>query len=105
MEPQDIYALIFVSAFVIGTAYWIGSTLWNRKRPPKKTKATVVDKYKLDTATKIRGSLASPARFVVVFEINGKCKHLFVSEFSYGSYRKGEKGMLRYRGRKVVDFS
>ena len=105
MEPKEIVQLISVILWSIGMFSWIGITIWNRKRPPKKAKATVVDKYKLDTATKIRGSLASPARFVVVFEINGKCKHLFVSEFSYGSYRKGEKGMLRYRGRKVVDFS
>ena len=105
MEPKEILGLIGVIMFTIGMFGRIGFTIWNRKRPPKKTKATVVDKYKLDTATKIRGSLVSPARFVVVFEINGKCRHLFVSEFSYGSYRKGEKGTLKYRGRKVVDFS
>lgn len=104
MELQEIAMRIFFVVFMIGMFYWIGSTLWNRKRPPKKVKATVVDKYKLDQATKIHGSLASPARHVVVFDINGKTRSLFVSEFSYGSYRKGERGVLKYRGRKVVDF-
>lgn len=105
MELQEIAIRIYVIVFVIGMAGWIGSTLWNRKRPPKKVKATVVDKYKIDTVTKIKGSLASPARYVVVFDIEGKIRSLFVSEFSYGSYRKGEKGTLKYRGRQVVDFN
>ena len=105
MELQEIGIRVVVLVFIIGMSYWIGSTLWNRKRPPKKVKAIVVDKYKLDQATKIHGSLASPARYVVVFEINGKTRSLFVSEFSYGSYRKGERGWLKYRGRTVVDFS
>ncbi len=105
MEPKEIVQLISVILWIIGMFSWIGITIWNRKRPPKKAKATVVDKYKLDTAAKIRGNLANPTRYVVVFEINGKCRSLFVSEFSYGSYRKGEKGTLKYRGRKVVDFS
>lgn len=105
MEPKEILGLIAVIVWTVCMFGWIGFTIWNRKRPPKKVKATVVDKYKIDTATKIKGSLASPTRFVVVFDIEGKIRSLFVSEFSYGGYRKGEKGTLKYRGRQVVDFS
>ena len=104
MDPKNMIGLIAVIIWAIGFFGWIGITLWNRKRPPKKVNATVVNKYKIDTATKIKGSLASPERCVVVFDINGKTRILFVSAFSYGGYRIGETGVLKYRGRQVVDF-
>ena len=71
--------------------------------PVKTVKARVVDKHKTETFSKYRGNGKSE-RYVVVFEIDGKQKGFYVSEFSYGGYRKNETGTLKYQGDRVVDF-
>ena len=71
--------------------------------PVKTVKAKVVDKHKTETFSKYAGN-GKAIRYVVTFEISGKRKGFYVSEFSYGGYRKGESGTLKYRGNKIVDF-
>jgi hypothetical protein len=44
-------------------------------------------------------------RYAVVFSAEGKRFSFYVSEFSFGGYRKGERGMLTYKGNKIIDFS
>ena len=43
-------------------------------------------------------------KYSVTFLANGKKKSFYVSEFSYGGYRKGEKGTLTYKGDRLIDF-
>jgi len=43
-------------------------------------------------------------KYVIVFSVGGKKKSFYVSEFSYGGYRINEKGVLKYKGDKIVDF-
>ena len=103
-KAQDIFAMLMV-AF---TVFYLGFLLWRLYRgkygPVRTVKAQVVDKYKLDTQTRVYGNLAKPARFAVVFCVNGKNRRFFVSEFSYGGYRKGETGTLKYRGDRIISF-
>lgn len=66
-------------------------------------KARVVDKYKSETFSKYRGD-GKHTRYVVVFEIRGKKKGFYVSEFSYSGYRRNETGTLQYRGDRIIDF-
>jgi hypothetical protein len=43
-------------------------------------------------------------KYAVTFQIGNKRKSFYVSELSYGGYRKGEKGTLTYRGDRLIDF-
>lgn len=44
-------------------------------------------------------------RYVVTFDCNGRRKSFYVSELSYKDYCKGDKGTLRYKGSRLIDFS
>ena len=77
--------------------------LIRRYGPVKSVKAKVVDKHKSEVVSKYAGN-GKAIRYVVVFEIAGKRKGFYVSEFSYGGYRKGETGILKYQGNRIIDF-
>ena len=74
-----------------------------RYGPVKSVKAKVLDKHKTEVVSKYAGS-GKAIRYVVTFEIAGKRKGFYVSEFSYGGYRKGETGTLKYQGNRIIDF-
>lgn len=76
----------------------------NRRAPVRTVKAEVADKFKQETFSKYRGSGKS-ARYVIVFLAEGKKRPFYVSEFSYGGYRIGEKGTLKWKGDRLIDFS
>lgn len=103
-KAQQIFVMLFVVFTVIYTGFLIWRFLRGKYGPIKTAKAQVVSKYKLDTQSKIYGSLARPTGYAVVFSINGKTRRFLVSEFSYNGYRKGETGTLRYRGNRIVSF-
>lgn len=42
--------------------------------------------------------------YVVTFKVGDKKLSFCVSEFSYHDYKVNQKGMLRYRGTKIIDF-
>ena len=74
-----------------------------RFAPIKSVHAQVVDKFVTETFSKYSGTGVSK-RYTVVFLAKGKKKGFHVSEFSYGGYRKGESGTLKYRGDRLIDF-
>ena len=43
-------------------------------------------------------------KYVVVFSVDGKKKSFYVSQFSYNGYRVNEKGTLKYKGDKLIEF-
>ncbi len=65
--------------------------------------ARVVDKHTSESFDKYKGN-GKHLRYVVVFDIEGKRKAFYVSEFSYGLYRLNETGMLKYQGNRLIDF-
>ena len=75
----------------------------NRCAPIKTVKAVVVDKNKVETFSKYSGNGKSE-KYVIVFSVNGKKKSFYVSQFSYNGYRINEKGTLKYKGDKLIDF-
>lgn len=96
---QNIGILLFLGLWI-----FVGIKLLLRRLGPVRTvKAKVVDKCKAETFSKYSGTGKS-VRYVVTFEIAGKRKGFYVSEFSYGGYRKGESGTLKYKGDKIIDF-
>lgn len=66
-------------------------------------KAKVIDKHIIESFSKYSGDGKS-RKYVIVFEVNGKKRSFYVSEFSYGGYRIGEKGTLKYQGDRLIGF-
>ena len=65
--------------------------------------APVIDKHTVSFFSKYSGSQKN-TRYVVVFSSGGKKLSFYVSSFSYGGYHKGETGMLKYKGGRIIDF-
>lgn len=78
--------------------------LKNRVAPVKKVKAQVIDKHQVEFFSKTRGN-GKRIKYVVVFCAEGKKLSFYVSEFSNGGYRLKEKGTLKYKGDRLIDFS
>ena len=96
---QTIGIILFVSLWA-----FVGVKLLLRRLGPVRTvKAKVLNKHKTETFSKYSGT-GKTVRYVVTFEIDGKKKGFYVSEFSYDGYRKGETGTLKYKGDKIIDF-
>lgn len=70
---------------------------------PRTVRAEVVGKKKVEQYSRLSPNGKS-VRYAVIFLIEGRKKSFYVSEFSYGGYRKGEKGKLTYQGDRLIDF-
>ena len=102
-NPYNILMWCFVCVLGVFWLIAIVRTVGKRFAPLKTVKAEVVDKHKVEFFSKYAGKGKS-TRYVVTFLAEGKKLSFYVSDFSYGGYRKGEKGKLTYKGDKIVDF-
>lgn len=69
--------------------------------PVRTVRAKVVDKSKVEFPSKY----GTNTKYTVVFQTEGgKRLSFYVSEFSYGGYRRGESGMLKYQGNRIIGF-
>ena len=75
----------------------------NRFAPVRTVNAVVVNKFKSKTFSKYSGT-GQYIQYVIVFSAEGKKRSFCVSEFSYGGYRIGETGTLKYKGDRILDF-
>ena len=91
-----LIALVWLLAFL--------RIIINKHAPIKTIQATVVDKHITETFSKYAGN-GKQKRYVIVFSAKGKKLSFYVSEFSYNGYRPGEKGTLKYKGDKLIDFN
>ena len=105
--PENIFNIVMISLFTgIGLLAAVGilvRLVKNRYAPIKKVKAVVVDKNKVETFSKYSGTGKSE-KYVVVFSVDGKKKSFYVSQFSYKGYQINEKGTLKYKGEKLIEF-
>ena len=93
-------------AVILGVGYWlflIFKFLKNKYSPVKTVKAKVIDKYKV-TGIKWAGAL-SLSKYVVVFLVGEKKMSFVVSEFSFAHYKIRQKGTLKYKGSKIIEFN
>lgn len=102
-NPYNIIMLCFAGLLAVVWIIAIVRTVHKRFAPLKTVKAEIIDKHTVEFFSKYKGN-GKHVRYVVVFSAEGKKLSFYVSEFSYGGYRKGEKGKLTYRGDKIVDF-
>jgi len=90
--------------FIVGLWFLIIKKLvWSRCAPVKTLQAEVVDTYKADRVSKYPGVFKGE-RYVVVFLVEGKKLSFVVSGFSYGCYNIKDKGMLTYKGSRIISF-
>ena len=105
--PEPVHKAIILLAIAC-TLFLFGRIIYqvlrNKYAKVKTVKAQVVDKFKADQFSEIYGSAARVPQYYVVFQIGNKKKSFGISEFSYGGYRVGECGTLKYKGDKLVGF-
>ena len=105
--PENISNIVISSLFIgVGALAMVSiliRTIKNRYAPIKTVKAVVIDKNKIETFSKYSGN-GKAEKYVIVFSVNGKKKSFYVSPFSYDGYRVDEKGMLKYKGDRIIGF-
>lgn len=99
---SNIIFVIILSAVCWGPL--ISIFIKNKYSPVKTVKAVVVDKYKTHSVSRIQGTFKRDA-YIVVFLAGNKRLSFRVSEFSFQNYRIKEKGTLKYKGYRIIDFS
>ena len=105
--PENISNVIIISLFLgvgaLAVVSLLVKTVKNRYAPIKTVKAVIIDKNKVETFSKYSGTGKSE-KYVIVFSVGGKKKSFYVSQFSYNGYRVNEKGTLKYKGDKLIEF-
>ena len=105
--PENISNIIIISLFlgvgVLAAVSFLVKAVKNRYALIKTVKAVVIDKNKVKNFSKYSGTGKSE-KYVIVFSVGNKKKSFYVSQFSYNGYRINEKGTLKYKGDKLIDF-
>ena len=105
--PENISNVIIISLFLgvgaLAVVSLLVKTVKNRYAPIKTVKAVIIDKNKVETFSKYSGTGKSE-KYVIVFSVGGKKKSFYVSQFSYNGYRVNERGTLKYKGDKLIEF-
>ena len=105
--PENLSSIVMFSLFIGVGALAMGSilirALKNCTAPIKTVNAVVIDKNTIETFSKYSGN-GKTEKYVIVFSVNGKKKSFYVSQFSYNGYRINEKGTLKYKGDKLIEF-
>ena len=105
--PENIPTIVMTSLFLgiglLAVVRILIKACKNKLAPVKTVSAAVVDKQKIEAFSKYSGKGKSE-KYVVVFSVDGKKKSFYVSRFSYGGYRVNEKGTLKYKGDRLIEF-
>ena len=105
--PENVANIAILLLYITIGVLVIGSvlvrTIKNRYILIKCVNAVVIDKNIVKTFSKYSGN-GKYEKYVVVFSIEGKKKSFYVSQFSYDGYRINEKGTLKYKGDKLIEF-
>ena len=102
--PENLGAYIGVAVTIL---WFVGMLVWFFQRQygrTKSVKATLVNKQVTEDFSKYAASGKS-YHYYVTFLIDGKRRSFKVSEFSYKGYHKGETGILKYKGDRLIEFS
>ena len=105
--PENMSNIVIISLFIgIGALALVSvlvKAVKNRYAPIRTVKAVVIDKNKVETFSKYSGT-GKREKYVIVFSVGNKKKSFYVSQFSYNGYRINEKGTLKYKGDKLIEF-
>ena len=105
--PDNIASTVMFSLFMgvsaLAAISYFVRVIKNKRAPVKTVSAVVVDKHKIETFSKYSGT-GKREKYVIIFSANGKKLSFYVSEFSYGGYKINEKGTLKYKGDRLIEF-
>lgn len=96
-----ILAVLCIGALFFRIIYHF---LRDKFSPVISEKAQVVDKYVVDNFSKMYGSLAKKPQYYIVFSVGSRKRSFRVSEFSFRGYKINERGILKYKGSRLIDF-
>lgn len=99
----DPVGMIFLGLFAALYALCFVRILRTLFAPVRSVRAEVVDKSVVERFSKYRAD-GKTRRYAVVFLAEGKKRSFYVSTFSYGGYRVGERGTLTYKGDRLIGF-
>ena len=95
--------LLISFSFVGMLVYIVAGKLVYKYGKTKTVRAEVVSTYRIERIS--HKGLGTRVECGVVFKTeNGKKMSFRISELSYPHYRKGEKGTLKYKAGRLVDF-
>ena len=105
--PDNIVSTVLVS-MLLGLWLWamgrlLVKTIKTKYAPVRTVEAVVVHKHIMETFSKYSGS-GKHEKYVIVFSVDGKKRSFYVSKFSYGGYRVNERGILKYKGDRLMEF-
>lgn len=92
---------ILATALAVALAIKLGKNLF---APTVVANAKVVNKQTVETFSKYAGT-SKHTKYAVTFSVNGKNRSFYVSAFSYNGYKKGDTGVLTYKGDKLISFT
>jgi len=98
-----VISILSIALFLLCWVLIIKKLIWSRITPLKSVRAEVIDKYRINKFSKYPGTFKME-NCVIVFSAGDKELAFAVSEFSYDNYRIGEKGMLKYKGNRIISF-
>jgi hypothetical protein len=96
-------AILFLGLWLAAIVGIFVKMVKNKYASARTVEAVVVDKHIIESFSAYSGN-GKREKFEVVFSVDGKKKAFYVSEFSYGGYWIGEKGMLTYKGDRLIGF-
>ncbi len=109
--PENFESIIGYGLLLLTVLFWVvvlcrlAVKLYRDRYTPVRTvKGRIADKYLSDRLARLYGSAAGKAGYVVVFEAKEKTLSFRVSELTYHSLKVGQKGTLRYKGSRWIDF-
>ena len=101
--PENLLHIIALCLYLL---FLVLAVIWfvvSRFAPVQSVKAEVVDKHIAKSFSRYSGN-GYREKYIIVFSVAGKKKSFYVSQFSYGGYRIGEKGTLKYKGDRLIGF-
>ena len=100
---SNAIAILFLGLWLAAIVGMFVKMAKNKFAPGRTVEAVVVDKHIVENFSVYSGS-GKREKYEVVFAVDGTEKAFYVSEFSYGGYWIGEKGMLTYKGDRLIGF-
>lgn len=97
---------IFVILEIVIIIGILAKILQNFFYKEKREEAVVVNKQSFDkTIYRKSQSPFVKKSYVITFQCKNKKRHFDVSELSYNNYRINQKGTLKYKGSRLIDFT
>ena len=94
--------VILELVIVVGVA---ARLLYNYFSKEKREEAVVINKQSFDKTIYRKNQAPFVKKsYVITFQCKNKKRHFDVSEFSYNNYRINQKGILKYKGNRLIDF-